>query len=120
MSLLLFSFISQNDVDEIVKSFKAANAEQVSSHFANLIDFVLPGKDEIKNMGKNQASIALKTFFEENGVKGFDVLSQRETGASMYIAGKMNGKNKSYNITIWLNTKDGKHFISSLRINATQ
>jgi len=120
MSILLFSFVVQSDVDELIKAFKTANSEQVSNHFNNLIDLVLPGKEEIKNMGKNQASIALKTFFEENGIKGMDILSQREAGSAMYLAGKMVGKNKSYNVTVWLNEKEGKHFISTLRINTAQ
>jgi len=120
LSLLLFSFVIQSDVDEIIKAFKTANAEQVSSHFEMLIDVTLPGKETIKNMGKNQAGIALKTFFDENAVKGFDVLSQRDLGSSMYIAGKMAGKNKSYNVTLWLNSKEGKHVISAVRINTTQ
>jgi len=120
MSMLLFSFVVQSDVDELIKAFKTANSEQVSNHFNNLIDLVLPGKEEIKNMGKNQASIALKIFFEENGIKGMDILSQREAGSAMYLAGKMVGKNKSYNVTVWLNEKEGKHFISTLRINTAQ
>jgi hypothetical protein len=120
MSMLLFSFVVQSDVDELIKAFKTANSEQVSNHFNNLIDLVLPGKEEIKNMGKNQASIALKFFFEENGIKGMDILSQREAGSAMYLAGKMVGKNKSYNVTVWLNEKEGKHFISTLRINTAQ
>ncbi len=55
MSVLLFSFVVQSDVDELIRAFKTANSEQVSSHFNSLIDLVLPGKEEIKNMGKNMA-----------------------------------------------------------------
>jgi Domain of unknown function (DUF4783) len=120
LSLMIFSFTTQGDVDDIIKGFKNANAEQISNHFEGLIDLTLPGKDEIKNIGKNQATIALRTFFEENAAKSFDVTSQRETGGTLYIAGKLVGKNKTYNVTIWLKNKDSKYFIASIRMNAAQ
>ena len=77
LGLLLLSFTYQKDTEEIINALKAGNAEYVSAYFDSYIDLTLPGKDEIKNIGKNQAGITLKSFFEENGVKGFDLTSQR-------------------------------------------
>jgi len=117
MALLLFSFRFQNDTEGIIKALKSANALQVSEHFDTFIDLTLPAKDEIKNIGKNQAGIALKSFFDETGVKGFDLSNQREAGATMYMAGKLQARSRSYNITVLLKNKDGKHQIISVRIN---
>ena len=117
LGLLLLSFTYQKDTEEIINALKAGNAEYVSAYFDSYIDLTLPGKDEIKNIGKNQAGITLKSFFEENGVKGFDLTSQRESGTTMYIAGKLQTKSKGYNITILLKNKEGKHQIISIRIN---
>ncbi len=117
LGLLLLSFTYQKDTEEIINALKAGNAESVSAYFDSYIDLTLPGKDEIKNIGKNQAGITLKSFFEENGVKGFDLTSQRESGTTMYIAGKLQTKSKGYNITILLKNKEGKHQIISVRIN---
>ncbi len=117
LGLLLLSFTYQKDTEEIINALKAGNAESVSAYFDSYIDLTLPGKDEIKNIGKNQAGITLKSFFEENGVKGFDLTSQRESGTTMYIAGKLQTKSKGYNITILLKNKEGKHQIISIRIN---
>jgi hypothetical protein len=116
LSIALFSFTSilQSDVANAVK---AGNAEQISSYFDNMIDLALPGKDEIKNMSKNQASIAVKTFFDDNGIKSGEVTSQRELGPTMYMSGKLQGKTKSFNITLILKNKDGKYQITSVRIN---
>lgn len=117
LAFLFFSFRAQNDTEGIVKALKAANAMQVSEHFDAFIDLTLPGKDEVKNIGKNQAGIALKSFFEETGVRGFELSSQREAGATMYMAGKLQAKSRSYNVTILLKNKEGKHQIISVRIN---
>jgi len=117
MALVQFSFAQQGDVGDLIKSLKSANAEQVSGHFDNTVDLTLPGKGEIRNMSKSQAGNALKNFFDENGVKGFEVSSQREAGVTMYITGKMAGKDRNYNITLLLKNKDGRHDIISVRIN---
>jgi len=115
---LLTSYtVTQSDTDEVVKGLKTGNAEQVSAYFDAYLDLTLPGKEEIKNIGKNQAGITLQTFFTEIGVKGFELTSQRESGLMMYITGKLQTKSKGYNVTILLKNKEGKHFITSVRIN---
>ena len=114
---MFMSFTFQSDTDAIIKFLKTGNADGIAAYFDGYIDLTLPGKDEIKNIGKNQAGITLKSFFEDTGVKGFDLTSQRESGTTMYIAGKLQTKSKGYNITLLLKNKDGKHEIISIRIN---
>ena len=109
--------VTQSDTEEVVKGLKTGNAEQVSAYFDAYLDLTLPGKEEIKNIGKNQAGITLQTFFTEIGVKGFELTSQRESGLMMYITGKLQTKSKGYNVTILLKNKEGKHLITSVRIN---
>ena len=117
LGMMFMSFTFQSDTDAIIKFLKTGNADGIAAYFDGYIDLTLPGKDEIKNIGKNQAGITLKSFFEDTGVKGFDLTSQRESGTTMYIAGKLQTKSKGYNITLLLKNKDGKHEIISIRIN---
>ena len=117
LSTLLFSFKIADNVPAIIAALKTGNAEEVSNYFDNFIDLKLPEKDEIKNVGKNQASIALQSFFKDNGIKGFELTSQREMGASMYLAGKLQNAGKGFNITILLKNKDGEKEIITIRIN---
>jgi hypothetical protein len=114
LSTVLFSFRLQSD--DVIKAFQDANAEQVAQHFDSFVDLKLPDKDEIKNMGKNQATIALKSFFEDNKISGFDVASQREMGGTRYIAGKLKNSGKGYNITIMLKKQGDKYQIMTVRI----
>ena len=119
VGLLIMSFKPQDDVDGLIRSLKAGNAGDVAAYFDSFIDLTIPGKDEIKNVGRSQATIVLKSFFDENGIKGFDASSQREAGPTMYITVKLTGKNMAYNITIFLKKKDDKHQIIKVRINQT-
>lgn len=116
-AFIALSFIIQNDTDAIVKALKNANAGQVSLYFDKILDIKFPEKDEIKSIGKNQAGIALKTFFDENGISGFDLSSQRELAGTMYITGKLLNKEKGYNLTLLLKNKEGKQQIITVRIN---
>jgi len=103
--------------DAVVQAFKSVNADRIADHFDDFIDMKLLDKDEVKNMGKNQASIALKSFFAENGVKGFDKQSDRELGNTMYLTGKLQTSNKNYNITVMLKQKDNRYQIITIRIS---
>jgi Domain of unknown function (DUF4783) len=112
-----FSFIPITDDEGVIKALKAGDAEQLSSYFDSFIDLKLPEKEEVKNMGKNQAGIAIKTFFTENGIKGFDLTSQREIGGTMYLAGKLKNAGKGFNITIMMKKSNDNHGITTIRIN---
>ncbi len=119
VSLAFMSFRFQNGSTEIVNALKQGNAEQFSKYFDNILDIKLPEKDEIKNVGKNQATITLKNFFEDNNVKGFDVTSERELGGTMYMTGKLQGASKNYNLTLMIKNKSDKLAIITIRISNT-
>jgi hypothetical protein len=111
------SFSIQPDTDAVVKAFKTANATEIGAYFDDFIDLKLLDKEEVKNMGRNQATIALKTFFEDNHIKGFEKGSDREIGNTLYITGKLTSTGKSYNVTVMLKAKSNKHQIITMRIN---
>lgn len=117
LAFTLFSYAFQGPTDAIVKSLKSASAEQVAAHFDDLVDIKLLEKDEVKNMGKTQATIALKNFFADAGVKGFEKISEREIGSTMYMTGKLLNNGKGYNITVMLKQKGGQYQIVTVRIN---
>lgn len=118
LGLILLSFKAvSGDPESIISALKQGNAEQLSQFFDNILDIKLPEKDEIKNVGKNQAGITLKNFFSENRVKGFELTSQREMGGTMYMTGKLQASGKSYNITLMMKSKGDKTSIITVRIN---
>ena len=113
----LSAFQSAADNDKIVTALKQGNAAQFSSFLDNFIDLKLPEKDEVKNVGKTQAGITLKSFFDSNNINGFDLTSQREMGGTSYLTGKLQGGSKSYNLTVLMKAKGDKLSIITIRIN---
>ena len=114
---LVLSLSAQSETDAVIQSFKSANAEEISSHFDDFVDLKLPEKEEVKNMSKNQAGMALKGFFSENGIRGFDKISDGGKGSLVYMIGKLTAGNKNFNITIQLKQKTGKMQIITMRIS---
>ncbi len=108
---------AQTENEAIINSLKSANIEVLAQYFDEFIDLKLLDKDEVKNMSKNQATIALKSFYSENGIKGFDKVSEGGKGTLAYLIGKLTSANKSYNITIQLKQKNGKSEIITIRIS---
>lgn len=110
--LFTLTAFSQNS-DGVLAALKAGNAAQFSSHFDKTLDVKFPMKAEIRNMQKADATAAVNQFFSANKITGFDLTSQREMSGTMYIAGKLTGNAKSYNLTVML--KD--NLVITVRIN---
>lgn len=117
LAFSLVSMAQQQNTDALVKAFKSANTEEIAQYFDDYIDLKLLDKEEVKNMGRNQATVALKMFFEENNINGFEKGSNREIGSTLYITGKLTSSGKPYNMTVMLKAKGGKHQIITIRIN---
>lgn len=109
--------VKAQDANGIVNALKSGNADQVSNYFDKILDIKFPEKDEVKSIGKNQAGIALKSFFDSNNIKGFELSSQREMGGTMYIAGKLVNGGEGYKLSIMMKTKDGRPQIITVRIS---
>src|SRR5215210_4113489 len=108
---------SAQEASNIVNALKSANADKVSNYFDKILDIKFPDKEEIKSIGKNQAGIALKSFFDNNNIKGFELSSQREMGGTMYIAGKLTNGGEGYKLFIMMKTKEGRPQIITVRIS---
>jgi hypothetical protein len=103
-----------------VNAFKKADTEEIGQSFDDYVDIKFLDKDEIKNISRNQASIALRTFFSDLKITGFEKVSTRDLGTTTYLAGKLltSDKNsKGYNITVLIKQQSGKFRIISLRIS---
>jgi hypothetical protein len=115
---ILFSItlFAQNG-NEVINALKDGNASKFSSYFANNVDVKLPQKDELKNIDKAEAASAVKTFFDNNNINGFEVISQREMSGTMYIAGKLKSGTQSFNITVMLKNKGDDMNVITVRIS---
>lgn len=117
LSALLFSFRISPETDGIVNALRQGNADQLSKYFDNMLDLKLPEKEELKNIGKTQATLTVSNFFNDVAVKGFEVSSQNERNGTMYITGKLSAKERTYNVTLMMKNRGDRPNIITIRIN---
>jgi hypothetical protein len=109
--------VKAQDANNVITALKSGNADQVSNHFDKILDIKFPDKEEIKSIGKNQAGVALKSFFDSNNINGFELSSQREMSGTMYIVGKLTNGSDGYKLSMMLKYKDGRPQIITVRIS---
>ncbi|NDA63276.1 MAG: DUF4783 domain-containing protein [Chitinophagia bacterium] len=117
LALGSWSFSLQNDLEALLSALKNAQADEVATYFDAMVDMKFPDRDEIKNVGKNQAAIALSSFYSEQKINGFEKISEREIGNTMYMTGRLLNGGKGFNITLMMKMIKGKHYIITVRIN---
>ncbi|WP_439505340.1 DUF4783 domain-containing protein [Sediminibacterium sp.] len=108
---------AQSETDMVVRALRTANPDLITTYLDDYVDLKLLDKDEVKNMSKNQAAMALKLFYSENNIKGFEKVSDGGKGNLVYILGKLTTSGKSYSITVQLKQKNGTLYIITMRIS---
>lgn len=103
--------------DGVVNALKEGSADKFSSYFNTNIDVKLPKQNEMQNVSKAEAANAVKNFFANNNINGFEVISQREMSGTMYIAGKLKSTSQDYNLTVMLKNKGDNASVITVRIN---
>lgn len=113
----LLSAQAQTETDLVVRALKTGNPDMIATYLDDYVDLKLLDKDEVKNMSKNQAAMALKSFYTDNSIKGFEKVSDGGKGTLVYILGKLTTSGKSYSITVQLKQKNGTLYIITMRIS---
>ena len=108
---------AQTETDMVIRALKTANPDLITTYLDDYVDIKLLDKDEVKNMSKNQAAMALKLFYSDHNIKGFEKVSDGGKGNLVYILGKLTTSGKSYSITVQLKQKNGTLYIITMRIS---
>ena len=111
------AFSQADNKDEVVNALKKADITSFNSYFDNTLDVKLPDKAEAKGIDRASAASMVKDFYTQNGIKGFELTSDRAMGGTMYMAGKLTGGAREYNLTVMLKNKDNKLSVITVRIN---
>ena len=111
--VLLFSLTSFVSVDDVISAIKIGSASQLSKYFDNTIAITLP--DKTNAYSKSQGELVLKDFFDNNGVKTFEIVHRGENAGAQFIIGTLNTKNGEYRTTIYIRQKGDKQLLQELR-----
>lgn len=111
-TILLSSFTTGKELDEVVQALNLGNASQLSRYFDNRVDITLPEKSD--NYSRTQAEMILKNFFSNSGVKNFEIKYKGESNGSHYCIGILHTRNGDYRTKLFMKNKDGKEVVQEI------
>ncbi len=114
LMMILSSFTTQSNIDEVISAMKDGNASAVAKYFDNYVDITMP--DKSSNYSKGQAELVIKDFFTTNGIKNFEVKHKGNNDNGEYCIGTLQTKNGNYRATIYMRVKGNKQVIQDIRI----
>ena len=105
--LLLSSFKTQNDIDEVITALRSGNAAQLANNFDDNVELSLPDKSD--NYSKAQAQLIVKDFFSNNGVKGFELKHKGDSpGGGHFCIGTLQTNAGNFRTNVFMKNKNGR------------
>ena len=113
-SIFLLSFTSADtlEMDDVVVALKSGNASQLSKYFDNRVDISLPDKTD--NYSRTQAEMIIRDFFNNNGVRNFELKYKSEKSGSNYCVGTLQTKAGNYRTTLFMKQKGDRQYLQDL------
>jgi|SRR5882724_12693432 len=118
MVIMLSSFFQTSNIDEVIGALRSGNANEMSRHFDDNLELTLPSKSD--SYSKAQATLILKDFFSNNGVKGFDVKHKSEQGGGQFAIGTLQTQSGNFRTTIFMKMKSNKDVVKEIRFQAME
>jgi Domain of unknown function (DUF4783) len=119
-SLLLASMIAlssfaqrTNNIDAVIGALRSGNATELSSYFDENVELTLPEQND--SYSKAQAVLILKDFFNNNGVKSFEVKHKGDNGGGQYCIGTLQTKSGNFRTTVFMKVKNNKDLVKEIR-----
>ncbi len=114
MGFLVCAFISISGLDEVIDALRNGNSAEIAKSFDNTVEITLPAKSN--SYSKSQAELILRDFFNNNPVKGFEVIHKGENGGSQYCIGTLDTKNGPFRTTLFMKQKNNKLVLQEIRL----
>jgi len=102
------------DITPVLNAFKAGNADVLKDMMAAEVDIVTPVAS--KKGSNSEAIVLLKSFFQSKKPTNFTVAHHADKNDSGFVVGKLITENGDFRVNITYTTKNGKIFISIIRI----
>lgn len=113
LGFLFCAFTSLTGMDEVINALKNGNSVQIAKSFDNTVEITMP--DKSNSYSKSQAELVLKDFFNNNPVKGFEVIHKGENGGSQYCIGTLDTKNGPFRTTLFMKQRGDKLLLQEIR-----
>ena len=116
-SLIAFSSFGQSgNIDAVIDALRSGNATELSGYFDDNVELTMP--DKADSYSKAQAVLILKDFFNNNGVKSFDVKHKGDNGGGQFCIGTLQTKSGNFRTTVFMKIKTNKEVVKDIRFQS--
>ena len=116
-SLIAFSSFAQSgNIDAVIDALRSGNATELSGYFDDNVELTMP--DKADSYSKAQAVLILKDFFNNNGVKSFDVKHKGDNGGGQFCIGTLQTKSGNFRTTVFMKVKNNKEVVKDIRFQS--
>jgi hypothetical protein len=112
----LSSFKPVNGLDDVISALRSGNATELAKYIDDNIEITLPDKTD--SYSRSQAVAVLQDFFNNNGVKGYELKHKGDNGGSQFCIGTLQTKSGNYRTTVFMNTKNGRQMIKEIKFQS--
>lgn len=114
--LMLSSFKAQDGIDEVIGALKSGNATELAKYFDDTVELTLPDKSD--SYSKAQAQLIVKDFFNNNGIKGFELKHKGTSTGGYFAIGTLQTNSGNFRTNIFMKTKSGKDVVKEIRFQS--
>jgi len=111
--IALSSFVQNSNIDAVIGALRSGNAAELSNYFDANVELTLP--DQSDSYSKAQAVQILKDFFNNNGVKSFEVKHKGDAGGGQFCIGTLQTKSGNFRTTVFMKAKNSKDLVKEIR-----
>jgi hypothetical protein len=111
--VFLTAFQSTTNMDDVIGALRSGNASQMAKYLDDNIEIALPSKSD--TYSRSQAVVILHDFFQNKGVRSFDVKFKGENGGSQYCIGTLQTKGGNFRTTFFMANRNGKQLLKEIR-----
>jgi hypothetical protein len=116
--VILSSFTAQRSIDGVIGALRSGNANELSNYFEGNVELTLPDRSD--SYSKAQAVVILKDFFNNNGVKSFEVKHQGNNNGGQFCIGTLQTKSGNFRTTVFMKVQSNKESVKEIRFQSIE
>lgn len=113
IALIVFLLSTSCYSQEFISALKNGNAKELAVYLDNSVEITIAEKSSVNN--KKNAEAILGQFFNEAGVKNFQLIHKSGSTSSQYFIGNLTTTSGVYRTTVFVKQKGKNTFIQEIR-----
>lgn len=110
------AFKPVSGLEDVISALKTGNATELSRYVDDNMEISLPGKTD--TYSRAQAVMILQDFFNNNGVKSFEVKHKGDNNDSQFCIGTLLTRAGNYRTTVFMKSKNGRQVVKTIAFQA--